>query len=75
MPTKPPSELEMQRAVRFLRHVENCRKCDGYGHLCLVALGHEGRWVMTYYREAQGMCKHFCEGECWADRCKGGRNQ
>lgn len=40
---------------------------------CAVALGHYGRWVKSYYREALGACKHLSEGECWEDRCRGGR--
>lgn len=76
MPTKPPSELEKMRAVRLMRHKENCRKCNAYGNTpCAVLLAHEERWARSYYREARGMCKHWCEGECWEDHCKGGKHQ
>lgn len=72
MRVKEPSQLEKARAVRYMRHVENCHKC-GINHDCLVAMGHNRRWASSYYKEALGACKHLQEGECWADRCKGGR--
>lgn len=74
MTTKKPSELEKERAVRYLRHRETCRKCfTAPGGKCDVALAHHMRWMMTYYKEARGMCKHFEPGECWEDRCRGGK--
>ncbi len=73
MATKKPSELEKDRAVRYLRHKETCRKCfvaqEGE---CQVAMAHHTRWDRTYYREARGACKHLNEGVCWHDRCRGG---
>lgn len=74
MSTKKPSELEMQRAVRYLRHVENCRKCSGAPQgECEVAMAQNLSWVNIYYKEVKGTCKHFCEGECWDDHCRGGK--
>ena len=69
MPTKKPSELEKERAVRYMRHQDTCHKC-GINNDCLVACGHYQRWARSYYREALGACKHLQVGECWEDRCR-----
>lgn len=78
MSTKPPSELEKMRAVRYMRHVESCVECYDITHPsseCSVGAGHWRRWAASYYREARGTCKHWAEGECWEDRCRGGKSQ
>lgn len=73
MSTKKPSELEKARAVRYMRHIENCNKCTSSLE-CTVGLGHCGRWVKSYYREALGACKHLAVGECWTmEGCRGGK--
>lgn len=77
MRTQPSSELEEMRAVRYMRHVENCNECYDIMHPsseCSVGAGHYRRWASSYYREARGACKHWQEGECWEDRCRGGKN-
>ena len=74
MSTKKASELEKERAARYLRHVETCSKCfvAPKGE-CRVAISHYNRWLMSFYTEARGTCKHFCEGKCWEDHCRGGK--
>lgn len=72
MSTRKPSELEGQRAARYMRHMDNCHKCT-QANPCIVALGHYGRWLRSYCREVLGTCKHLCESECWEDRCRGGK--
>lgn len=76
MSTRKPNEREKLRAVRYMRHMENCPECYGVSHPtseCAVGAGHWRRWASSYYREAKGTCKHWQEGECWEDRCRGGK--
>ena len=56
MSAKEPSDKELKRAVRFLRHVANCNTChhNFNANLCNVGYAHFWRWDDIYYEEIRG---------------------
>ncbi len=54
MSGKYPSEKELKRALRLVRHIQSCSECQiAWSDTCFVGYGHVLRWQTTHWNEVK----------------------